>query len=183
MIALVLMMLGLLHPDEPEPSAIWKTVVTKKPTEVELPTTVLGKGWQPSPGLKIDDLTKLESLDEGERKAAEELAKQTVPLGIRAVGDYSLAKIGFPLNMVTVRVFVFQDADQCRTWWRKKYQAEGWGKHYKIVASDRFAAVDSIQENKRAVAFGNVWLTAHQLGKGDEHLKALTAVIDSLTQK
>jgi len=183
MIALVLMLPGLLHPDEPEPSTIWKTAVTKKPTEVKLPTTILGKGWQPSSGLKIDDLTKLESLGERERKAAEELAKQTVPLGIRAVGDYSLAKIGFPLNMVTVRVFVFTDTDQCRAWWTKKYRYDGWEKHYRPVASDRFQAVDSHQENKRAVAFGNVWLTASQLGKGDEQLKALTAVIDSLTQK
>lgn len=181
MMSFLLMMTGLLTSDEPAPPSIWQTVVTRKLTEVQLPPAVLGVGWQPSPGIRVNDLSNLEAIGAPERASVEPLAKQLVPLGVRSVGDYSLVTSSSPLNMVTVRVYVFTSVDQCRSWWAKKYQGQGWEKLYKVVASERFVAVDSRETNKRALAFGNVWLTAHQLGKGDEHLKALTAVVESLT--
>lgn len=167
---------------------LWKRVVEKKLSEVELPPSVMGAGWKSSPGLKVDDFEKLDQLRKPEREAAEQLKGQLAELGVRSVADYTLTKSKFPLNTVTVRVFVFRSGDQCRDWWTKKYRGKDWEKHYKLVLPDerdsvQSVVVDSLQGSKRAMAFGNVWITAHQLGDGDEHLKALSHIVEQLLQK
>jgi hypothetical protein len=164
------------------PPGVWDRVITPRLAAVELPASVLGAGWEVSPGVRIDDLEKVEALEEPVRSLARTLKAQLAPLGVRGVADYTLVRAEFPLNTVTVRVFVFRDADRCRAWWREKYQFEGWEAQYRPVASDRSVAVDSLQGKKRAVAFGNVWITAHQLGAGEEHLVALRHVLEGLTR-
>lgn len=159
---------------------LWQTVYRPKLSAIELPVSVLGEGWKASPGLRIDDFEDLSALSGMDRSMATVLAKQMGPLGVTAVGDYSLATITGPNNLVTVRVFVFEDAERCRAWWNLKYQAADWREHYVPVDLPQLVAVDSVGSNKRAVAFGNLWLSAHQLGDGDEHLVALNHLIDAL---
>lgn len=179
----LLLAVALQRADEQKLPDIWDRVVAKKVTEVELLPSVLGDGWKRDAGIRIDDLEDISALPEPERRVAQQLREQFAPLGIRSVADYTLVKSGFPLNTVTVRVFLFRNPDQCREWWEKKYRYAGWEKHYKPVASDEFVAVDSLQENKRAIAFGNAWITAHQLQKGDEHLTCLRDLIVRLSEK
>ena len=104
------------------------------------------------------------------------------PIGVTGAADFSLSKKGFPLNVVTVRVFTFKDAEHCKAWWKKKYEVDGWEEHYEKVKCDGTVCVRSIKTNKTALAFGNVWLTTHQLQKdGKEHLTAANHVLKLMT--
>jgi hypothetical protein len=84
------------------------------------------------------------------------------------------------LDSVTVKVFLFNDAESCRKWWEKKYRHDGWEKYYRVVESKFGAAVDSLEINKRAITFGNVWITTQQNQPGDLHHKAAEFVIERL---
>ena len=159
----------------------WERVPLKPVSEIELPADTLDGKWKPSEGFRVDDLSKTEALPAAKRQLAEALAKQLSPVGIRSAADYTLIKTGFPLNTVTVRLYVFEDAKKCRAWWEKKYRADGWRKHYEQVDCENAVVVRSLQTNKTAMAFGNVWLTTHQLRDGDEHLKAANHVLKLLT--
>jgi hypothetical protein len=163
------------------PDDIWQNSLDARLSSINLPATVLGEGWEESAGLVIDDFDDLASLTEPERRAAEQLKVQLTPVGIRACADFSLNSTKLPPNIVVVRVFLFDTPEQCRDWWKKKYQHEGWEKFYKPVEHDSRAIVDSTETNKRAIAFGSIWLTTHQLGQGGEHLKAAEHVIQQLT--
>ena len=167
-------------PAEPMLAEIWGGRVTTELSALDLPPEILGEGWVRSPGFRIDDLADLDRLEGLERALGDSLAKKLGPLGVRGVGDYSLARDSSPTNIVSVRVYRFHSAEACRDWWRRKYRYEGWERHYEPVPFEGRVAVDSRQMNKRAVAFGDVWLTAHQLGEGDEHSKALEHVIARL---
>lgn len=182
LLALVLSATFSLAADDPPAPHVWEPVITKKLAEIELPPSVLGEGWKPSAGIRVDDLDNVDpaTLPEPERQVVPQLKAQLSPLGIHSVADYSLVQAAPPLNSVTVRVFLFRNPDQCRTWWEQKYRYAGWEKHYKPVPSDQAVALDSLQTNKRVVAYGNVWITAHQLGAGDEHITALRHIIDAL---
>jgi len=164
---------------QPE-SGLWTTVYEPKLSELELPAETLGDGWKVSPGLRIDDFTDLSGLSGMQKSMAGVLAKQMGPLGVTAVGDYSLARTSGANNLVTVRVFVFVDAERCRDWWNLKYQAPSWREHYEPVEVETGVAADSIGANKRAIALGNLWLSAQQLGEGDEHLVALDHLLEAL---
>lgn len=164
----------------PAASYVWNLVAQKQMSEIEFSPEILGSGWQSSPGVRFDDINDTKGMTAERRSVAESLAGQLSPLGIRAVGDFTLVKGGNPLNTVTVRVFIFEDAEKCRAWWPKKYEYDGWDQHYTSVASERAVSVDSRQTNKRAMAFGNVWLTAHQLGDGEEHIVAAEHIVDQL---
>lgn len=109
------------------------------------------------------------------------LAKQLAPLGVVSAADYTEVKSAFPLGTVTVRVFVFADAEKCRAWWKKKYGYAGWEEHYKVVEIDGMVSVDSLQVNKRAIGCGKVWMTVHQTGTGEAHLKAGDHILRALT--
>ena len=65
----------------------------------------------------------------------------------------------------------------------KKYEYEGWEKHYSKIECESAHVVRSTQTNKAAMAFGNVWLTTHQLGKGREHIDAANYVLRQLTHE
>ena len=162
-------------------NCIWKQTPLSKVTEIKLPPSALDGKWQVSPGLKVDDLSDLSGLSAASRNAAIDVAKQLKPIGVSSVADYSLVSTGFPLNTVTVRVFVFNDSSKCKAWWKKKYQHEGWEKSYSQDDSASARIVRSTQTNKSAMAFGNVWLTTHQLREGDEHITAANYVLKHLT--
>lgn len=159
----------------------WDVVPLRVVSQIELPANVLQGAWKASTGLRIDELSKTEQLPPEYKRIVEALAKQFAPIGVRSVADYSLVKTDVPLNTVTVRVFVFNDANACRSWWQKKYERERWQKHYKKVDCNAAVVVSSLEMNKTAMAFGNVWLTTHQLGEGNEHIAAANHVLKQLT--
>jgi hypothetical protein len=155
-------------------------LVAVKLRSIELPADLLGPGWRRLAGVRIDSFDDLTGLSEAEREQAKLLQPQLVPEGVRAAADYSLARTNVPLDTVTVRVFLFTDAESCRKWWNKKYRHEGWENVYRTVDSKYGSAVDSLQINKRAIAFGNAWITTQQNLPGDLHLKAADYVIEQL---
>lgn len=159
----------------------WKRIELKKVSEIDLPPSALDGEWKASGGLRIDDLSKLKDVPKAQRKLVEALAKQLAPIGVRSAADFTLTKTGFPLDTVTVRLFVFEDAEKCRSWWKKKYEYEGWESHYKKLDSKTAVAVRSTQANKCAIGFGNVWLTTHQLQTDDQHIKAANHILKLLT--
>lgn len=165
----------------PEPADIWSKVVNPQLSSLRMPAaSVIGNGWSLKPGLIIDDLENIDSLPAKIQKPAAQLAKHFSPLGVKSVAEYTFVGKGFPINSVTLRLFVFRDAEKCRAWWTEKYESEGWEKHYQRGENDSYAFVDSLETNKRALAFGNVWLTSHQLRDGNEHIKAAEYVVDRL---
>jgi hypothetical protein len=161
--------------------AIWKQTTLNKVAEINLPPNAVTGKWQVSPGIKINDLATLSDVPAASRQAAIAISKQLKPIGVSAVADYSLVSRGFPLNTITVRVFVFEDPLKCKAWWTKKYEHDGWEKFYSKAQCDSARVVRSTQTNKTAMAFGNVWLTTHQLGEGDEHITAANHVLNLLT--
>ena len=151
-------------------------------TDIQAHCQVLGPKWEESYGIRIDDLSSSAGLSEAELEVAAMLQKQLQPVGIVAVADYSCTRSGVLLDVVTVRVFVFDDRLSARDWWQKKYEYTGWEEHYSIVDDAEFPAVDSTQMVKRAVLFGNVWITSHHLRTGDEHLTLLYRILELLTE-
>jgi len=162
-------------------SAPWDDVPLVKVTEVTLPTSVLKGKWKSSDGVQIEDLSKANRQLPGRRELIEALEK-TGPNGLRSVADYTLVATGFPLNTVTVRVFIFEETSQCEEWWKKKYEGDGWDKQYEKLDYADVAAVRSLQSPKIAASFGRVWITSHQLRSGDEHEQAARYVIEQLTK-
>lgn len=162
-------------------SALWDDVPLVKVTDFKLPPSALEGNWKTSEGIRIDDLSKANRQLPGQRELIESLEK-TGPTGLRSVADYTLVASGFPLNTVSVRVFVFEETSQCEEWWKQKYEAEGWEQHYEKLEYSNVAAVRSLQAPKIAVAFGRVWITSHHIQTGDEHIKAARYVIEQLTK-
>ncbi len=162
-------------------SAPWDDVPLVKVTEVTLPTSVLKGKWKPSDGVQIDDLSKANRKLPGHSELIEAIEK-TGPKGLKSVADYTLVATGFPLNTVTVRVFIFGETSQCEEWWKRKYEGDGWDKYYEKLDYADVVAVRSLQSPKIAASFGRVWITAHQLQSGDEHEQAARYVIEQLTK-
>jgi hypothetical protein len=133
---------------------------------------VLGDGWHGPSGIVVDDVNNLDALDEPTRKTAEALVGQFAPMGIVAFADFSYTRKDFP-RIVTVRLFVFKDLPTAEAWWKTKYEHDGWEQYYEKVADVGDAAVVSTETTKIAARQGNVWLTSHQLHKGDEFKRAL----------
>jgi hypothetical protein len=146
---------------------------TGKVSALAIPAADLGEGWIGPTGLVVDDFRDVSKYPADVQDLVEALKKQVSAIGVVATADFTYRKKLNPLHQVTVRVFVFDSEKSCREWWQKKYQYEGWEKQYSIVADDRHSAVDSREAPKRAVAFGNVWLTSGTLGESKEHVKAL----------
>lgn len=162
-------------------SALWDDVPLVKVTDFKLPPTALEGNWKASEGVQIEELSKANRQLTGQRELIESLEK-TGPKGIKSVADYTLVASGFPLNTVSVRVFIFEEASQCEEWWKKKYEADGWDKQYEKLEYSNVVAVRSLQSQKIAVAFGRVWISSHQIQAGEEHIKAARYVIEQLTK-
>lgn len=153
-----------------------------KLSEIDLPPELLAGEWRRVAGLRIDNLNQLDRLPPQQQPLAAGLRQQMAPQGVIGVADYSLASQTFPLNTVTVRVFLFSDEEKCQDWWHEKYAYAGWRQHYERVDNDAMNVLDSRQTTKRIYQFGNAWITAHQLGEGSEHQIAAQHVITALTQ-
>lgn len=181
--ALLIIILTQVNTAETAEQDVWKLLVEQPVSTIEAPPDLLGDQWKFSPGMRIENLQDLKTLPVSQQKIAAALAAQLSPLGIRSCADYTFVKKGFPLDTITVRLFLFENAAQCRAWWAKKYQYAGWEKHYEPVKSGETVAVDSLQVNKRAIAFGNVWFTTQKLQKGREHLTVADFILDQLLEK
>ncbi len=178
---LCMLLLSALNSTTFAQSAPWDDVPLVKVSDVTLPTSVLKGKWKPSDGVQIDDLSKANRKLPGHGELIEALEK-TGPKGLKSVADYTLVATGFPLNTVTVRVFVFEEPSQCEEWWKRKYEGDGWDKYYEKLDYAQVVAVRNLQSPKIAASFGRVWITAHQLQSGDEHELAARYVIEQITK-
>ena len=149
-------------------------------TNIQADCEILGLDWSDEYGIRIDDWSKLSRLSNAEREVAGTLKKQLQPLGIASAADYSCARSEAPLDVVTVRVFVFENQQRASDWWRKKYEYENWEQHYAKVTGAEFSTVDSKQMVKRAILFGNIWITTHHIREGQEHLALLESILEQL---
>jgi hypothetical protein len=140
----------------------------------------LGDGWEGPTGLVVDDFSDLSKYPPDVKDLAEALKDQVTAIGVVATADFTYRRKLNALQQVTVRIFVFESDHACRDWWQKKYRYAGWEKHYNVVAGDEHSAVDSKEAPKRAVSFGNVWLTSGTLGESKAHLKALDLYVKKI---
>jgi hypothetical protein len=153
-----------------------------KVSDLSVPAEKIGDQWTGPTGLVIDDFQKLGDLSDDEKAIAEELKKQVSAIGVIATGDFTYRKKFNPLHQVTLRVFVFDSEQSCRDWWKKKYEYPGWETHYTKVDTVAYSALDSKEAPKRAVSFGNVWVTCGALQMTDDHLKILDLYVRKLNE-
>ncbi len=140
----------------------------------------LGEGWHGPSGLVVDDVNDLSSLNAEERRIAAAVAKQAIPERIIAFADFSYTRKDVP-RIVTVRVFVFENADAAQAWWRKKYEVQGWETFYEKTTGLADLSVKSKELPKEMVLKDNVWITSHQLHMGDEFHRALLHYLKQIT--
>ena len=140
----------------------------------------LGNLWGNSYGIKVDNITDLSTLSEQEKNQVKSLQKPFQKLGIIALADYTCIHKQAPVNTVTVKVFVFKNKKLASDWWHKKYQYEGWEKHYTKSIDTSYASVDSKQLSKRALLVKNIWITTHHLKTGNEHLILLDDILKNI---
>ena len=141
---------------------------------------LLGSEWTGPTGVAIDNFNDLSNQPEEVKPVAEELKKQVSSIGVVQTADFTYRKKFNPLHQVTLRVFVFDSEQACREWWKKKYEFDGWEKHYSLVEGAH-KAVDSKETTKlAAVCFGNVWMTSGALDKTEDHVKILEAYLKKI---
>lgn len=163
--------------DDPQPTRLAPL------SSIKLDPKAVGEDYEPDGVLVIDDFARIEELPQAKRAVAEKLKQEFDPIGVVGTAEYSLVRTKkFPLNTVVVRVYVFETPEKRQAWCEKKYAYEGWEKHYRKVDSDQpgRSILDSTELNKRIVHFDRLWITTHQLHKGDDHIKAAEGVIKQL---
>ena len=143
----------------------------------------IGPGWVGPSGVVIDDFDDPSTVADEHRAAFRLLRPKLSPMGVRSVADFTYHKSNDFGHQITVRVFVFDSAEQAQDWIQKKYQYEGWEAHYKAVTTDAMTAFDSRQMRKRGASFGNVWITSGTIATTDEHLRVLHLYADILRPK
>lgn len=147
-------------------------------SDLSFPAGKLGENWTGPTGLVVDDVNAPAKKDDP--VAADELlVLQMKSIGVAGFADFTYRNAKSPTAQVTVRVFQFEDEEHCQAWMKKKYQYDGWEKHYKKLDLP-YAAFDSLQMKKRIVAIGKYWLTANTIASSDDHLKALDLVVEKL---
>jgi hypothetical protein len=147
---------------------------TGKGSALRIDAGALGGDWTGPTGLVVDDFEDVNGFPPETRQVVEEVKKQVTPHGVVAVADFTYRRKSDPLDQMTLRVFVFASESSCRDWWQKKYRFDGWEKLYSVVDGVPYDALDSKQVTKRAIAFGNVWMTCGNLKGSGEHLKLLS---------
>jgi len=188
-ILLVLLQLGAANETNANAPSIPLQVV-RPLSEASLPANMFGKRWKKPDSIIVDDWSKLDELSPVHRKVVGELnlKPQLEPHGIVGVADYTLVRTEWPLNTVTVNAFLFTDSAKCDKWWEMKCQYKGWEKDFKKVVGEPYQALDAVdttypKSNKRLIKFDNSWVSAHQLGDDDKHVKAAEHVISQLTRR
>lgn len=140
----------------------------------------LQSDWTGPTGLVVDSFNQLDQFPPAIRPTVEQLKKQLAPLGVVGTADFTYRRKSKPLEQITLRVFQFDSEKSCADWWEKKYRHPGWEKFYKPVEGVLYKAVDSTELPKRAVAFGNMWMTCGSTRKTDDHLELLDLFIRRL---
>jgi hypothetical protein len=167
---------GVFADERAEPAVAF----TGKVSALGISAEQLGSQWSGPTGLAIDDFNHLSNYSDEVKAVAEELRKQVSGIGVVQTADFTYRKKFNPLHQITLRVFVFDSEQSCRGWWKQKYEFDGWEKHYSAVARVSHRAVDSKEMTKRAISFGNVWITCGALDKTDDHLKILDLYINKI---
>ncbi len=140
----------------------------------------IGSDWSGPTGLVIDDINAL--LAEA-KEMTDVIESQMKPAGVIGLADFTYNKKQGPIQMVTLRVFVFKTEDQCRQWMKTKYQFEGWEKKYKRIEDKNVVGFDSLEMRKRIVAVGPFWITAGSIAENDDHLKILALLLERIRQQ
>jgi len=143
-------------------------------------STFLGKGWQGPSGLIVDDVSDTSSFQGTQKKTVDQLVGILRPKRILACADFTYNGKGLPLKIVTLRVFVFENTEAARAWWKQKYRGENASKYYKQVSGLGDDALDSTQLSKRIVMIGNCILTCHQLHKNGDYLRVLNCYLKKM---
>jgi hypothetical protein len=152
--------------------------------EVREDPDFLGDDWTSRPGLVIDDLRDTSKLW-GQSKDMDEalqvlLAK--MPDGAIGYAEYKYRK-GQSTRYITLRVWVFEKPESARSWWRARYEMQGWERFYGKVAGLGEAAVDSKELKKRIVLIGNVVFACDERPEGESYLLALDRYMAKMEAK
>lgn len=142
-----------------------------KLSRVGIPARQIGKDWTGPTGLVIDDIDFPPKVPDEAKEVVAWLWEQLKPIGVTACADFTYAKKADVGHQVTVRVYLFRTPGQCQEWIKKKYQFDGWEKHYKRVEGNGSVVYDSLEMRKRCIAFDRVWITAGTIAKADDHIK------------
>jgi hypothetical protein len=151
-----------------------------KVSALSRPASVLGEDWTGPTGLVVDDFRDLSKFPGDVKSLVEGLKKLFSPIGVVAVADFTYRKKSNPFHQITLRVFLFDQEASCRKWWANKYRYDGWEKHYTVVGGVPYDAVDSTQITKRALVFGNIWMTCGALKNTEDHLRVLDLYISKI---
>ncbi len=153
---------------------------TGKLSALSIPADALGADWTGPSGLVVNDFRDLSNCPIEVLPVIAALKKKYTLIGVLGCADFTYRKKANPFHQVTLRVFVFDSPKSCAKWCEKKYEYEGWEKHYTIVSGVSYKAVDSTQITKRAVWFGNIWMTCHTLTISTDHLRLLDSYLSKI---
>ncbi len=155
-------------------------VFTEDVSDLSIRASEVPGVWEGPTGIMFDDLSDLDNAPDALKPIGEKLYEQLTPIGITGCADFTYMNPTDLSRMVVVRVFVFDSEESCNAWWSKKYENEKSKPLYEPVGGVEYRAIDSIQMTKRIVSLGNLWITCHQLGDNDDHLKILAAYLDRI---
>jgi len=138
---------------------------TGKLTEVALADTVPDPTWKPRAGMVIDNVDDLSGVNAQEKMSAEVLASQMKPIGAKACGEYFYKVDDQFQKFVTLRIFVFADAEKASAFYKLKYTSELGAQFYNKAEVPVGSSVDSNEISKRIWLIGNVLMTCGELKK------------------
>lgn len=145
------------------------------------PGVLLGDGWHPGTMLVVKDWQQLDGLDDAQRVTAEMLRGPMQQQGVRSVAELSWSRKQMPIDMLSVRVLRFEDADTLATWRQAKFGGLR-DTGLKPVEGARFETYDVVAKgkHKRVVFFDEMFVSSHHIQTGDDHVEALDAVCRQL---
>jgi len=141
-----------------------------------LPTdTGLDPAWKLRTGMIINNVDDLSGTSGEVKKVAEMVVSQVKPQGVQACADYSYNIDGQVQKFVTLRVFVFTDAEKASAFYKLKYTSEAGAIFYNKVDASVGSSVDSNEISKRIWLIGNVLMTCGEQKSEGNHIKVLNA--------
>ncbi|MFK7766241.1 MAG: PQQ-binding-like beta-propeller repeat protein [Mariniblastus sp.] len=177
---LILAFVGQVLSAQTKSESVWALSVEKPIEDFSIPVTIVGGKWVAPPVFRVSNLEDLTSLPPKYQKNANALSEELSPLGVRSVADFSFLSGGVPIGSVAIRLMVFKDSQQCKAWWNKNYQFDGWEAKFKPINSfEKAVCVESKQRALRALAFGNIGITGQQHSRGNktEYIAAIKSLM------